>query len=483
MIKFQASIENKWYFLLGLILFFLVAKEAYVLPLTHDEGNTIHCSTTSVKDIVTYADPVPNNHILNTLLIKLNTSLFGERLFIDRLHNFLAFIPLFLFTLAIAKILFDDIWLRLLLLATIVLQPFLLDFFSVTRGYGLSVALQMVSLYYFVRLLYDGKSSDLTKSLVWAALGVYANFTLLNYYIPLSALVIFYSFRQNYKIRKQVFTKELFTIFATGITLLAIIIVPLYKMVSTKQFVYWGNTGFFHDTVKHLTISLRSGVDYFGATHEVIYASFISIIGIVMVIGLIIQWLKKSDTKLYWMMSLLLGVIVYNQLQFYLLDIPFLNARTALFFIPLVSIPFCLSIQNIGFVNKNIGFALVILLNSLILQHFIRGSRVNTNFEWYYDQNTYQVLDHIKSMVESGQAPKPAIINCYWIFYPSLSYHIAHGYEEYIQIAPWDTKISNDNTSVFYYTESGEREQLLEKFDISKDFGYGARFLMRAKGK
>ena len=479
----KVSTENKWYFLIGLILFFLVAKEAYVLPLTHDEGNTIHCSTTSLKDIVSYADPVPNNHILNTLLIKLNTSLFGERLFIDRLHNFLAFIPLFFFTLAITKRLFDDIWLRILLLTTIVLQPFLLDFFSVTRGYGLSVALQMISLYYFVRLLYDGKSSDLTKSLVWAALGVYANFTLLNYYIPLSALLIFYSFRQNYKIRNQVFIKEFITIFATGITLLAIIIVPLYKMVSTKQFVYWGNTGFFHDTVKHLTIALRSGVDYFGTTNEVIYSTIIGIIAIIIIIGLIHQWFKKPNTKLYWMMSLLLGVIVYNQLQFYVLDIPFLNARTALFFIPLVSIPLCLSIQNISFANKNIGFALIVLLNGLLLQHFIRGYKVNSNFEWYYDQNTYQVLDHIKSLVEAGQAPKPATLNAYWIFYPSLSYHIAHGYEEYIQIAPWDTKIDQDQSSLFYYTEISEKDKVLPRFDISKDYGSGARLLFRSKGR
>lgn len=84
------------YWILGFILFFLIAKEAIVLPLTHDEGNTIHCSTTPFWDIITFKDPVPNNHILNTLFIKFNQLLFGDSLTVARLHNILSFIP-FLF--------------------------------------------------------------------------------------------------------------------------------------------------------------------------------------------------------------------------------------------------------------------------------------------------------------------------------------------------------------------------------------------------
>lgn len=470
------------YWILGFILFFLIAKEAIVLPLTHDEGNTIHCSTTPFWDIITFKDPVPNNHILNTLFIKFNQLLFGDSLTVARLHNILSFIPFFIFTVFISKRLYDSIWLQLVFVFSLVLQPFILDFFAVTRGYGLSLSFMMVSLYFMLMRLEKGNHRDLLFSLIFAGLGVYANFTLLNYFIPLSLFLLFDIYRRNWK-NDSIFYKEVLLLFAVGIALLAIIAIPVYKMVSTKQFVYWGTKGFFEDTVKNLTTSLRSGVDYFGASHEEIFMYMTIFVVVSIVFGNILNWKKRQNSTLLWMTALLIATIVYNQLQFLILKVPFLNARTALFFVPLVCIPLVLSFQEIYNKYKQWSLLFIIIIMSLQVQHFVRGFSVNSNFEWSYDQNTYQVLDHIKSMVESGQAPKPVKINCYWIFYPSMSYHVSQKYSEFIEIAPWDTKIKDDGNSVFYYTEGGEKDPLAERFDVIKDFGYGARFLMRAKGK
>jgi hypothetical protein len=126
---------------------------------------------------------------------------------------------------------------------------------------------------------------------------------------------------------------------------------------------------------------------------------------------------------------------------------------------------------------------LIIGINSLFVQHFIRGFKVNSNFEWYYDKNTYEVLDYIKELAESGQVSKPVKVNCYWIFYPSMSYHAEHHYKDVIEIVPWNTKIENDQTSLFYYTEASEKDKLSVRFDIVKDYEYGARYLLRAKSK
>lgn len=474
---------NILYWVLGLILLFLVSKEAVVLPLTHDEGNTIHCSSTTVWDIITYKDPVPNNHILNTLLIKINQSIFGKSLLAARLANILSFIPFFIFTVLIGKKLFESVWPQLLFVFSLVLQPFILDFYAVTRGYGLSLSLMIISIYYMLLRIRSGQRKDLILCILFAALGVYANFTLLNYFIPVCLFLLYEIYKRNFNKNKSIFYQEFAILFSLGIILISAISVPVFKMVSTKQFVYWGTKGFFEDTVKSLIISLRSGVEYFGTTHEVIYIFITSLITLIIVFGNILNWKNKLNTTLLWMTALLLATIVYNQLQFIIFKVPFLNARTALFFVPLVCIPLVLSIQVLFQSFKYWPFVIIITFLSVQMQHFIRGYSVNSNFEWYYDQNTYQVLDHIKSMVESGQAPKPAKINCYWIFYPSLSYHVSQKYAEYIEIAPWDTKIKDDGNSLFYYTEGSEKDQLSEKFDVVKDFGYGARFLMRAKGK
>lgn len=63
--------ELKAYILLGLLLCIYVIAEAYLMPLTHDELSTIGFSRQAISNIITYKDPIPNNHILNTLLLKL----------------------------------------------------------------------------------------------------------------------------------------------------------------------------------------------------------------------------------------------------------------------------------------------------------------------------------------------------------------------------------------------------------------------------
>lgn len=476
-------VENKYFVILGIFLFFLVAKEAIVLPLTHDEGNTIHCSTTTLWDIFSYKDPVPNNHILNTLFIKFNQTIFGDSLLSARLHNILSFIPFFIFVVAIAKRLFLSYWIKTFFIFSLVLQPYILDFFSVTRGYGLSLSFMMVSLYYLISRLEYGDKRSLILSLCWAGVGVYASFTLLNYFIPLSLLLLYDVFKRYWGQQKNIFYKEVVYIFLSGVVLLMVIAVPVFKMVSTKQFVYWGTKGFFEDTAKQLIISLRSGVDYFGSSNEFIYTAITIFVLSIIVICNFLNWKENKNKYILQFTILLVTAIMYNQFQFLVFNVPYLNARTALFFCPLVCIPLGLSLENLLQKYKNVTLLLVIILISLQIQHFVRGFSVKSNFEWYYDQDTYHVLDHIKEMVESGQVSKPVKINCYWIFYPSLSYHVAQKYSEYIEIAPWDTKIKDDSNSVFYYTESSEKETLTERFEVIQEYGYGARILMRAKGK
>lgn len=475
----KLDFEIKLFIVIGLFIFYLVTKEAYTVPLTHDEYNTIACSQTSFRDIVTYKDPVPNNHILNTLFIKLNIALFGDHLFTNRLHNFLFFIPFFVYLVLSSRLLFKDIGLRIGLVCLIVLQPFLLDFFAVTRGYGLCISFQMISIYYFIKRLRDGNVKDLAKSAGWAAVGVYANFTLLNYFIPLILVLLVSSIRTYFKTNKILFFRECGILFTIASILAIIIIIPVQKMVSTKQFVYWGSKGFYEDTAKQLFIGMRSGVEYFGTTNETLVNLILSFIVSVILLGLVFMYRLKDNKYLIYFYSLLLLIVGYNIAQFYFLEVPYLNSRTALFFIPLVSIVFYLGLESFYNFSKTGGLVLLILTNSLVLQHFIRGFKVNVIHEWSYDASTFEVLDYYKNLVESGQAPKPVKVNCYWIFYPSMRYHVEHGYGEFVELAPYNTKIDDDQQSLYYYTESSEREKLLSRFDIVKDIG--GKLIMKSK--
>ncbi len=479
--KYKIKTENAIYWVIGCFLLMLVANEAYIIPLTHDELSTIDISQNTIFEIISYADPIPNNHILNTLLLKLNIAIFGEHLFTDRLHNVLSFIPFFIFTILLAKLLFKDNWLRMAFVCLIILQPFLLDFYTVTRGYGLSVAFQMVSLFYFFKRIKYNEGRYLTYAILFAAIGVYANFTLLNYYIPLGFLLGVHTILTYKKEGKEKVFKAIGVLTLVSLFLGALCYLPFFKMMSTKQFVYWGTTSFLTDTVKQLIISLRSGVEYFNWSNEIVYMLVLSFISLVILLG-IIFYKKQQNARIFiYALGLLLLVILYNNMQFYLVQVPFLHARTALFFLPMVSICVCLGMDAVTQRNRLAGLLMTIFTISFSLQHFIRGFNNSLVFEWYYDANTHEVLRDIDELIKNENLNTPVKLDCYWIFHPSLSYHISHKYKGVIELIPYHKELEINEEARYYYIQSDQQEQLTQKFEKIKDYSSGNRVLMKAK--
>ncbi len=481
MIKIRWNEENIIYLILGIIVLFLVGKEAYTIPITHDEVSTIVFSHQSIWEIVTYADPIPNNHILNTLILKVSIFVFGDHAFSNRMHNILFFIPYFFFCVLIVRELFKDSWLRVAVVCMLSLQPFLLDFYSVTRGYGISVSLQVVSLYFFFKRLKSGEILDLAKCFGFAFLAVYANFTLLNYFIPLGGLLLIDTFQLNFTKHRKQFYKDILLMVAITILLMILCYLPFSKMVATKQFVYWGSTGFFNDTVKPLIISLRSGTEYFGWTNERVYAIILGLI--IFAIGSSLILKSKDGLSRYknYALYLLVLIIIYNHVQFYIADIPFLNARTALFFIPIVIINIGFGLQAWVEKKQVIGLVLILMYGGLSIQHFVRGFNIKSTYEWYFDENTFDVLRDMNHMIEEEKLEKPVKINCHWIFYPSLSYHLDRKYPGVFELVPYHKEIETNTDAVFYYTQNDEVEALSEHYFVSRDYAWKSRILLKRK--
>ncbi len=475
------SNTNRFWLALGLILWVLVVREASRVPVTHDEVNTISLSQVPVWDIVTYKDPIPNNHILNTLLIKVEMAILGDSLLISRLHNVLAFLPFFLFSVLLARRLFADLWLQFALVGLITMQPYMLDFFAVARGYGLSVAFEVMSLYFLFARLESGRFRDLILTMVCAALGVYANFTLLNLYFPMLLVLIVHGFlryRHGYVFRWKTEATALVGISAV---LGALSLLPFMRMMETRQFVYWGTAGFLEDTARPMIAALRSGTEYFRWSNEHVYIILMVLISILILSGLLLWKFAASKRDALAVFGLLGLTVLYNHLQFWLMDVPFLNARTALFLIPLVSLAMGMGLSAWVNFRPGIGFAAVLVVACLSVQHVVRGFNGRSIYEWYYDENTYDVLRDINYMIETEQLTKPVKLNCHWIFYPSLSYHIGRQCPDAIELVPYHKEIQKDTDALFYYTQSDERDALQEKYGPVREYGWGSRFLLRRK--
>ena len=90
-------------------LFLVVLYKVLHVPVTIDELPAVfHYSKFNVWEIMMYPDHIPNNHILNTLLVKGSMLLFGQEQWAVRLPNLLAFLLYGLGVFRILRLLLGD---------------------------------------------------------------------------------------------------------------------------------------------------------------------------------------------------------------------------------------------------------------------------------------------------------------------------------------------------------------------------------------
>jgi len=125
-------------------------------------------------------------------------------------------------------------------------NPYLLDFFSLARGYAMAISFMLMSIYYFREFIDEPKRKKLIISFMAACLAVMVNFALLNY---LAALMIMYEcylanrylpFKNNYK---TVLSKNKIVLLVSAI-MLGICYQPINALKKTNQFYAGGTTGF-----------------------------------------------------------------------------------------------------------------------------------------------------------------------------------------------------------------------------------------------
>jgi hypothetical protein len=234
-----------WVIVIYLIALFTVALKAAVAPITHDESITILIwSSTDFINVwkMNTIHGIPadaNNHIINSFLTKLSEKLFGFNEFAHRLPNVLSFTVFYFGLLHLLKLLCNDRNIILLSLPIGIFYIGFLDFFSLSRGYGISFALIVASLQQSLSFIKTHRISNLISSQALSILGVLANFTSLNFYVTQLAiitLVILYA-------KKRDGVKELAILTASFVIGCLLIAPPILKLLGSGAFYFGSNSG------------------------------------------------------------------------------------------------------------------------------------------------------------------------------------------------------------------------------------------------
>jgi hypothetical protein len=453
------------YIVAAAVLITYTAFRAYVISFTHDEAisylafKTFYAKVLEVKHIenATYLSLEinrithlfnANNHIINTMLMKLCSMIFGDAEWSMRLPNVMAHIFFIYYTYRVFTMYSDK---RLLSFAAFIIlntNPFLLDFFSLARGYGISVCLAMGSLYYFLSYLRGDGGRHITYSYILSMLAVYANFTLFNYHLALIVThAVYYVSSGKAKLTASTIKSACNLKVIANILFISITGVILVALNAGDQ-LYVGSSSLFGGTL----LSLARASMYMKATETIVtVTAYVAILIMLIAIGGCIVYILKMKGLHYvhGPVLMLLFLLCIYVAEHVLLHTPYPEYRTALYLIPLF-------VTCMLFLERHIGIPWLhkvytcALIGVAALSVYNLTNAANDKYVLYapYDANTKTVFYKIESLHPN----EPAKVCTEWIFEPAMNYYrVSRKYEQMPQVSRYGEKLPECN--YLYYSK------------------------------
>lgn len=410
-----------------LYTFISLATGIYILiraievGITFDEESTIrNFVPLSFEHIISYHPCDANNHLLNTLLIKFLFLFGNESVFIGRLPNVMGGVLYLIFAWQITKKM-EQIP-GILTYSLLAANPFLLDFFSLARGYGLAMGFLMGSLYYLTILIRDQKPGAGILSCLLGGLSVLSNFSLLNYFIILiSILVIYPVWRGIHMQGRKYFTG----IFLITFVLAGISYEPLRKMKVEDDLFYGGDSDFYSDSLISLVKYTRYNPEAVESTYLILNIAIL-IFCFIAAVSLFTNRTLFSERNIF--LFLISGSISAIIFQHIFLGTKYPIDRAILCIYPIIILTFVYSLQAIPY---KIPAAIFLFLVSIpVLANFMQHANLRKTALWYFDSRSIEILEILNQTGKNeGRILKTDLA---WPFGNSIKYY-AHDYP-YVKI-------------------------------------------------
>lgn len=393
--------------LFSFIFIYLLLRSIYV-PLVHDEAGNFFLYTHSGKVFPPEAHWDANNHILNSFLSRLSYLLFGSSRLALRLPSLLFFPLFFFFTYKISNELKMP-FLKWGFILSLCLSHNFIEFFALDRGYGMSMALLMASIYFLMKILKNDRLSDYIALMISLALALFSNLTLiLSSAIILSILLLnlFFKFR-SFSRKKLTWT---ILILAFGGLTPIIAATKLLLILKAKGLLYYGTLDGFYDLT---VISLSK---FISASDSLIFPIAILIYSTILILLII-----KNLTSIISLKDLIKAPFVFPLLLvgntlaviflavFFSINYP--EDRTGLYFIPyFIASLFFMIDQLDQALKKQLRFlALVPVLFFPI--HFLYSMNVTHSSLWITEHIPDSFFEKVKD--DSVKENKPFTIGGY----------------------------------------------------------------------
>ncbi|WP_430404941.1 hypothetical protein [Fluviicola sp.] len=393
------------YYLVLVFAFSYVLIRGFTVGITHDEALTYK---------IIQGDEIfkgtANHHWLNTQLSSLSTYLFGAKEFALRLPNMLSFAVFWLFLFRISKTFLKSTFTQLTLLLLLCGNPFILDFFSLCRGYGLSIAFVTASLFYLFRIVdlkSESKPIHYYLSAVFSILALSANLNTLNYFLIAIALIILSAL--VFKPKNRIVLLSILVILC-GISLY-FSLDRLFFLKDQKE-LYFG-TGNLNSTIDNLIYSsfyIKDGFKEAIILRYLLYA-------LLLIAGFLAirkrQVFHPGAFALIILASILIALVAENGLFEALYPIN----RSSLYLFPIILLAFLLNVDELKF--KLVRVSLVTCSVLFILFNLFTYN-LKTTMTWSEDSCIKEAMLLIKNNIQDDSIHTA---ECTWIYEPMVNYY------------------------------------------------------------
>ncbi len=468
--------ETQILYLLGLALWIYAAMRAWMLPITHDEASTMlnHVPRQVIDMIFYIKDSTPNNHVLNTLLIKTITGILGTDHFTARIPALLGGAAYLWASVGISQRISVAAPVRWFTFVILTCNPYLLEFFGLARGYALSVGLMLFAIERAMHYFDTKNRNALVWTAVLALLSVEANFTLFNVYVPLFLLISTVIFMEQ-----STWTARWQTIkpLVVGAVVLAVLSYkPMTSMAGDGQLVFWGQGGFFEASIVDL---MRCSTDNYPILGENTKTKFAYL---ALLFTLACWWMLFTryrgrirtfykDPTVFFSL-LFIGTVMVNFALFFLFKVPFVNGRTALFFLALFALQMASAGAWLWETYGKAASAYLVILALLALSNLIRLASLSKNIEWWFDIHTFKVVEYLKALQQKEGRKEPYTLDASPVLLNSFLFHTEvnwQGMNNAVKFTTWHPRRLPSNESEFFFCmEADEKPYLRDSLKYQK---------------
>ena len=359
---------------LSVLLLAYTTYRAAALSLTYDEGWTLAGIGQSVRELLTWHGNDVNTHPLNSILMKVARRVLGAHPFVYRLPNVLAHAVYLAASLALARRA-RSVAAMLAGFALLNLNPFLLDFFSLARGYGLALACTLAGLLCLSQALERPGWRWETAACACLAVATLANLAFLHGLAAVACACLLLALQ-----RRRV--ASLAGPACVTLGLLAVVIPPMRRLQQAGQFYFGGFDSFWGDTVGSLTQTLL-----YRDTRNLLSAALVLLAGFAVAM-LVLKALRtgRKPSVVFLLVLWLPGVT--TTLLHQMAGSRFLLERTALLFVPLFAVAVQEGMATAGPRTR----ALLVGVAVLLFANTARAANLRYTLSWRYDADVKEVV-------------------------------------------------------------------------------------------